>query len=141
MTIREEVRDLFQTEQGYYLCHCISKDFRLGAGIALQFDDKYNMRRKLREFYGEDFYGGYEALPVDNVFNLVTKDKCYHKPTYESLKAALEDMKEQMQQEFITKLAMPRIGCGLDGLEWDKVRAIVEEVFADTDVEILVCSL
>lgn len=36
-------------------------------------------------------------------------------------------------------IAKPKIGCGLDKLEWSKVKAIIEEVFADTDIEILVC--
>lgn len=35
----------------------------------------------------------------------------------------------------------PKIGCGLDKLEWDKVRIILEENFKDTDRNILVCYL
>ena len=26
-----------------------------------------------------------------------------------------------------------------DGLEWDKVKAIIEDIFGDTNIEILVC--
>ena len=37
------------------------------------------------------------------------------------------------------KIAMPRIGCGLDRLEWGNVRRMIKCLFADTDVEILVC--
>ena len=33
---------------------------------------------------------------------------------------------------------MPRIGCGLDGLQWNKVRDILLEVFADVPIEIIV---
>ena len=40
-----------------------------------------------------------------------------------------------------TKLAMPKIGCGLDRLDWDEVYDIICEVFEDTDVEILICEL
>ena len=36
---------------------------------------------------------------------------------------------------------MPKIGCGHEGLEWERVKEIIEEVFEDTDIEILVCSL
>jgi hypothetical protein len=36
---------------------------------------------------------------------------------------------------------MPRIGCGLDKLEWNKVRDIIEKVFADMDLTIHVFSL
>jgi hypothetical protein len=34
---------------------------------------------------------------------------------------------------------MPAIGCGLDRLNWDIVKYYIRQVFADTDIEILVC--
>ena len=145
MNFKEEIRDLFTVPQGYYLAHCISGDYSLGAGIAAQFVDVYNMRYKLHRNYpipdGEKFANVGEALLVDNVFNLVTKDRVYHKPTYDTLIETLEDMKEQCENLDINKIAMPRIGCGLDGLSWDTVEKIIKEVFEDTDMEILICTL
>ena len=145
MNFKEETRDLFTVPQGYYLAHCISGDYSLGAGIAAQFVDVYNMRYKLHRNYpipdGEKFANVGEALLVDNVFNLVTKDRVYHKPTYDTLIETLEDMKEQCENLDINKIAMPRIGCGLDGLSWDTVEKIIKEVFEDTDMEILICTL
>ena len=34
MRLVEEKRDLFDVSEDYYLAHCISADFALGAGIA-----------------------------------------------------------------------------------------------------------
>ena len=141
MTITTEKRDLFTMPQGYYLAHCISSDFALGAGIAKTFDSVYNMRFKLFKNYPDYKYVGGDALLIANVFNLVTKDKYWHKPTYDSLREALEMMKEQMDFVGATKLAMPKIAAGLDRLEWQKVYDIICEVFEDTDVEIVVCEL
>lgn len=145
MNFKEETRDLFTVPQGYYLAHCISGDYSLGAGIAAQFVDVYNMRYKLHRNYpipdGEKFANVGEALLIDNVFNLVTKDRVYHKPTYDTLIETLEDMKKQCKNLDIDKIAMPRIGCGLDGLSWDTVEEIIMEVFEDTDMEILICTL
>lgn len=141
MTITIENRDLFTVPQGYYLAHCISADFALGAGIAKTFDEVYNMRFKLFKNYDNYEYEGGDALPIDNVFNLVTKPKCYHKPRYEAVREALEVMKELMINLDITKLAIPKLGCGLDRLEWSEVYDIICEVFEDTDVEILICEL
>ena len=145
MNFKEETRDLFTVPQGYYLAHCISGDYSLGAGIAAQFVDVYNMRYKLHRNYpipdGEKFANVGEALLIDNVFNLVTKDRVYHKPTYDTLIETLEDMKKQCKNLDIDKIAMPRIGCGLDGLSWDTVEEIIMEVFEDTDMEILMCTL
>lgn len=141
MTITVEKKDLFTVPQGYYIAHCISADFALGAGIAKTFDSIYNMRYKLFKFYDNFEYRGGDALLVDNVFNLVTKPKCYHKPTYQSLRESLETMRDIMGDIGVTKLAMPRIGSGLDKLNQDMVYGIICEVFEDTDVEILICEI
>jgi hypothetical protein len=141
MTITIENKDLFEMPHGYYLAHCISADFTLGAGIAKAFDSAYNMRFKLFRNYPDYEYNGGDALPVDNVFNLVTKNKHWHKPTYESLREALEMMKEQLYFLGITKLAMPWIGCGLDKLQKIQVYNIIFEVFEDMDIDIVICEL
>lgn len=141
MNITFEKRDLFTVPQGYYLTHCISADFALGAGIAKKFDEVYNMRFKLFRSYDDYIYDGGDALLIDNVFNLVTKPKCYHKPRYEAVRESLETMRYIMDKNAITKLAMPKIGCGLDRLSWSEVYDIICEVFEDTDVEILICEL
>ena len=145
MIINEVTQNLFTVPQGYYLAHCISGDYALGAGIAKQFDEIYNMRFKLHRDYaipdGEKFANVGRALLVDNVFNLVTKARCFHKPTYDTLYEALCDMKEQCEDYDITKMAIPLLGCGLDRLQWNNVKDIIEDVFNDMDIEILVCKL
>lgn len=141
MTIITQNKDLFTMPQGYYLAHCISADFALGAGIAKVFDSVYNMRFKLFKGYPNYVFRGGDAILIDNVFNLVTKAKCFQKPTYESLREALEMMKEQIDFMSITKLAMPKIAAGLDRLEWSKVYDIIVEVFDDMDIEIVICEI
>ena len=139
MILNEVQRDLFSVPHGYYFAHCISGDFALGAGIAVKFDELYNMRKKLKNTV--DYIPDNCAILIDNVFNLVTKRKYYHKPTYASLRESLEDMIETIETLEIEKIAMPMIGCGLDKLDWDIVKEIIEDVFEDIDIEILVCYL
>lgn len=145
MIFNEVQKDLFTVPQGYYLAHCISGDYALGAGIAKTFDKVYNMRFKLHRDYaipdGEKYANVGRALLVDNVFNLVTKQRCFHKPTYDTLYETLVDMKEQCENFDIEKIAMPLIGCGLDHLDWEQVKDVIEDVFGETDIEILVCKL
>ena len=144
MTFREEQRDLFTVPADYILVHCISVDLAMGAGIAKEFT-KRGVKAQLQRDYQEIEVG--DCLVSDTTgwraeLNLVTKEKYWQKPTYETMRMALEDTKslyEEIMSYENVKLAMPRIGCGLDRLQWDKVKAIIEEVFADTDVEILVC--
>lgn len=144
MTIREEQRDLFTVPTDYIFVHCISADLAMGAGIAKEFA-KRGVKAQLQRDYQDIEVG--DCLVSDTTgwraeFNLVTKEKYWQKPTYETMRMALEDTKslyEELMSYENVKLAMPRIGCGLDRLQWDKVKAIIEEVFADTDIEILVC--
>ena len=145
MIYKEEVRDLFSVPEEYYLAHCISADFGMGKGIVIEFNKRFDMKRKLQSKYpdyvNEWHRNKYVASCIfeDGVFNLVTKERYFHKPTYESMREALWHMKVQCQFNNITKVAMPIIGCGLDRLQWDKVSEIIKEIFKDTNIEILVC--
>uniref|UniRef100_A0A8D2KV09 O-acyl-ADP-ribose deacylase 1 n=2 Tax=Varanus komodoensis TaxID=61221 RepID=A0A8D2KV09_VARKO len=75
------------------------------------------------------------------VYYLITKDKYFHKPIYENLRKSLEAMKIHCLQHDVTCISMPKIGCGLDRLDWSKVSTMLEEVFEDTDVKITVYTL
>ena len=78
-----------------------------------------------------------------NIYPLiqVTKPKYFHKPTYGTLQDSLTAMKQHCEEHGVKKLAMPRIGCGLDKLEWTKVREMVKETFEKTNVEVTVYAL
>lgn len=136
-------KDLFEVPPYYFLAHCINGNYTLGAGIAKTFRDKMDMQFRLAQKYpirdGEQFRYIGKALLVGRVFNLVTKAYHYNKPTYESLRSALKDMHDQCARLEIKYLAMPKIGCGLDRLDWDKVREMIQKIFCDLDIEILVC--
>lgn len=143
MIYTEKIQDVFSVDSEYYLAHCISGDFTLGAGVAKAVDKKYDMRFKLFRDYpiANGTRYGYvgKALLVDHVFNLVTKDLFCNKPSYKNLQLALQDMKTQCLANGITKIAMPLIGCGRDKLNWSEVSDWIVEIFDDTDIEILVC--
>ena len=146
MIYKEVQQDLFTVPSDYALAHCISSDFALGAGIAKEFDRRYGMRSRLLLEYAEE-YMSIPFLPRCltvtscgiTVFNLTTKLLYWHKPTIATLTAALVCMRHSAHIRNITKIAMPRIGCGLDRLEWEQVSRIIQRVFDNTDVEILVC--
>ena len=140
MIFKEEKRDLFRVNKKYYLAHCISSDCVMGAGIAVQFQKKFNLRDKLLR-YNEDTIEHPTCIRIGRVFNLITKEKYWHKPTYGSLEVALILMKEIALDNDIKYIAMPKIGSGLDRLQWAKVKEIIKNIFDDTDIEILVCQL
>lgn len=137
MIYREIYGDLFQVDGKYYLAHCISADFALGKGIAVEFNKRFDMKRKLNNQFlvNGDFP---TCCMIDNVFNLVTKEKYWHKPTYQTLRGALVDMRNHIERYEIKYVAMPMIGSGLDRLEWSKVSELIKDVFSNVDVEILI---
>ena len=101
MDYKEIHGDLFKLPENYYLCHCISSDFKLGLGIAAEFDKHFDMRRKLFSKYQPNVFKPC-ALLVDNVFNLVTKEKYWYKGLgtllmEEALKMAREMGYEQVE--------------------------------------------
>lgn len=144
MTILTLKGDLFTAPKDYYLVHCVSSDFALGAGIAKQFTQRMDMRNKLKDQYKHmwcmDTTIG-KALLVDNVFNLVTKLLYWHKPTYDTLESSLKDLKEQCLELNIKHLAMPTLGCGLDKLKWNVVKQMINDIFENTDIDIIVYTL
>ena len=158
MTIKEEKRDLFTMSNDYALAHCISADFKLGAGIAKEFDRRFDCRKGLFGIFERSWIprwdeeqdrnkGGCVILGVERpilygqqfIFNLVTKRNFWDKPTLVTIKNALVWMRDQCEVFNINKIAMPRIGCGLDRQKWSDVKKIIEDVFWDTDIEIVVC--
>ena len=143
MIFKEINGDLFESDDKYTLVHCISADCDMGKGIAKTFDSKMpQMKKLLKSTIRENNMKGYFAIlyldDIRNVINLITKERYWHKPSYSSLKASLLNAKEITIHNNIKYLAMPVIGCGLDRLQWSKVSVIIKEVFADTDIEIVV---
>lgn len=134
--------DVFNHKDCYY-AHCISRDYALGAGIAVEFNKRYDMRKILVELSKEKPETLNEkCIEVENVFNLVTKERCFDTPTYNSLEKALLEMKEKISKnKNVKKLVMPKIACGIDRLSWDKVEPMIKKIFEDLDIEIVVCYL
>ena len=118
-------------------CNCRGS---MGAGIAVGFKERYpqmyeEYRRRCkadpREFNpGDVFLWQADALPA--VFNLATQEDYWRsKATYERVEIALTEMYRQAESAGITSIAMPRIGAGYGGLSWNKVKVVIERVFAD----------
>lgn len=134
--------NLFDSPKEYCLCHCVSRDLAMGAGIAKIFKDKYKGVQELKNQNIE--VGGCGKLSRNGrvLYYLVTKEKYWHKPSYKSLTHSLDSMKlDMLLENKHTLLAMPLIGCGLDKLEWSDVEKIVRNVFFETNFQIKVYKL
>jgi O-acetyl-ADP-ribose deacetylase (regulator of RNase III) len=140
MILSELQGDLFEIGDEYQLAHCISADAKMGAGIAVQFTKRFDLSALQAQAATHPLEIGL-CYPVGRALNLVTKAKYWHKPTYGTLTAAVTSLRDVCLEQGITKIGMPQIGCGLDRLKWDKVKAIIAQTFENTEIEIVVCSL
>lgn len=113
--------------------------------VAVQFNKHFNVKENLKRRYGNviaEWDGSWTkgfCVQDGRVFNLVTKRNYFHKPTEETMRNALFDLREQAKEQRIKMLAMPKIGAGLDKMPWKVVLSIIIEVFNDEDITILVC--
>ena len=134
MILNEKKGNLFELDNDkYFFAHCISSDYELGAGIAVEFQKRFHLKQQLKEF-GKGEYP--QLIIINHVLNLVTKNKYWNKPTYDSITKCIQDMRDFCKQVDVKYLAMPKIGCGLDRLQWGRVREIIREEFDDLDIEI-----
>lgn len=146
MNYKEIQFNLFHVDPRYTLVHCISLDCEMGAGIALEFRNRYpKMKESLLECIKENETNYPTAilyktsLEENDVINMITKEKYFHKPTLRDFSKALDDVVKICTLYKINKLAMPIIGCGLDKLKWTDVKALILTKFKDIDIDILVC--
>lgn len=146
MVITEKKMDLFKLSNECTLVHCISEDCAMGKGIAKVFDKKFKGMRKdiLWTLVENNLHYPISIMFLgenQNVINMITKKEYWHKPTYKTFEIALDDVVKICKKYNITKLGMSKIGCGLDKLQWGKVRTMIEDKFKDLDIEIIICYL
>jgi len=136
MLLRETKGNLFASNDN--LAHCVSADFRMSAGVAVQFRDRYGHQAELRA----------EGWPVGTVarkrvrdqfvFYLVTKPIYFLKPTYASLRQTLVQLARWVELLGLRSLSIPPISCVRDRLNWNLVREMIKDVFEGINVVITV---
>ncbi|XP_071114309.1 ADP-ribose glycohydrolase OARD1-like [Haliotis cracherodii] len=133
--------DLFKCPETDAIVHCVSQDMHMGKGIAVLFKKTFGGVEELRKQGKKPGETAVLKRGSRYVYYLVTKPKYFNKPTYGSLTASLEDMKKHVVENNVVSISMPRIGCGLDRLQWPKVTNIITDVFSDTNVKVTAYTL
>jgi O-acetyl-ADP-ribose deacetylase (regulator of RNase III) len=120
----------------------------MGRGIALQFRKafpdnfeayKYVCDRK-QLHPGQVFVYDLGRLePPRYVINFPTKRHWKGRSKLEDIQAGLEALVREIRVRGIRSVAVPPLGCGLGGLDWNVVRPMIEKAFAslpEVDVEV-----
>jgi O-acetyl-ADP-ribose deacetylase (regulator of RNase III) len=119
----------------------------MGKGIALQFKKAFpeNYEAYRRACDAEQVRPGQMFIfDTDTMFNprhiinFPTKRHWRGKSLYEDIESGLKALVEDVRRLGIRSIAIPPLGCGLGGLDWNRVRMMIEEAFtALPEVEVM----
>lgn len=110
----------------------------MGKGIALQFKKAYPENfdayqkacRKHEVQPGRMFiFDRGSMLDVKFIINFPTKRHWKGRSRYEDIRAGLTALVADVRRLGIRSIALPPLGCGLGGLEWARVRPMIEQAF------------
>ena len=123
----------------------------MGGGLALQIAHKWPDVLVKYQKYVNDFVwhserskilGHCQIIPVTecsiaNLFGQYSTGPGLQ-TDYPALLAALITLKTQMLMQRLKRLALPvNLGCGLAGGDWGIVRGIIEDVFENSDIQVI----
>jgi O-acetyl-ADP-ribose deacetylase (regulator of RNase III) len=133
--------DLFATEGLTAYAHGCNCAGAMGAGIAIEFRkrwprmyEEYALRCADRRFQlGDVFVWSEDGATI---YNLGTQAHWRKKAQIPALARALRAMTTLATNAGIERIGLPRIGAGLGGLDWVRVKRVLAEVGAETPVKL-----
>lgn len=114
-------------------CNCAGA---MGKGIALQFKEKFpKMYNEYKRLCKEKLFSLGDVYTYDygngTIFNLGTQTTWKTKADINAVENSLIKMLSYAHQNNIFKIALPKIGAGLGGLDWNDVKSVINKVVKD----------
>lgn len=124
--------DIFTFEKIKNYAHGCNCAGAMGKGIALTFKEmfpdmyaEYKKRCQMKLFLPGDVYD-YQKGEY-HVFNLATQVTWHSGAKLQYVKESLQKMLQYAKASGIKNIALPAIGTGLGGLDWNDVKKVIEE--------------
>ena len=117
----------------------------MGKGIALQFKNAFPANFKAYEAackmqaveLGKMFVFDNGRLTTPHwIINFPTKGHWRARSRIRDVADGLDDLRHVIEELEISSIALPPLGCGHGGLDWDEVRALIEERLGDLKVAV-----
>ena len=122
------------------IAHCVSSDFAMGKGLAKQIAAAYpEIKSSLLSIENPQIGSSiayFEPTDKKFIYNLITKNLYFEKPMYYHLSVSLCQLRAQLNRHGIKEIALPKLGCGLDGLSFETVYQMIADVFYNTDIKV-----
>lgn len=133
-----ENRSIFEAPFYAHIVHCINTDCGIHGFIGKTLDGYYglsdiykNGSSDYKAVYKDECTDDYVLMTYKNIISLLVSPP-HEKATYEQLERCLHELAWYCFSHNIQNLAMPKICCGKNGLEWDKVRTLIMDTFDNT---------
>jgi O-acetyl-ADP-ribose deacetylase (regulator of RNase III) len=146
MTIRLMLGDLLKQDDVDAIVNTVNCVGVMGKGIALQFRNKWPANNQAYELackagqvkLGKMFVFDSGGLVKPNfIINFPTKGHWRAKSEIKSIQDGLKDLVAEVRRLNIKSIAIPPLGCGNGGLDWDDVRPLIVDAFKPlADVEV-----
>ncbi len=125
--------DIFLLENVSSYAHGCNCAGAMGKGIAIQFRNKfptmyaeYKLLCKNGQYNPGDVFDYNYGL--GHVYNLATQESWRTKAKIEFIQASVLRMFELAMADGVTAIAMPAIGAGLGGLQWNDVKEAIADI-------------
>lgn len=127
-----------------YFVNYIDADFHSDGELALEFEDNFHIKEKLKEKYGtytsiwaNDLNPGF-CISEGKVFSLVIKKNKYDQETFNPFRIAMYELFLNVQELGCKKLIFPKY----ESEEiWEKIKQLIMDTFKDLNVEVEVYGL
>jgi O-acetyl-ADP-ribose deacetylase (regulator of RNase III) len=113
-----QFKEAFPSNNKAYIDACKSKELEIGKIFAI-WDENLELGRKL-------------------IINFPTKTHWRYPSKYEYIEKGLIALRQLLQKEKIKSIAIPPLGSGNGGLDWNKVKPMIEKALSGLDTEIMI---
>jgi O-acetyl-ADP-ribose deacetylase (regulator of RNase III) len=119
----------------------------MGKGIALQFKEQYphNFQVYQKACKNGSFTVGTLLIVKEitlngekRIVNFPTKKDWKHPSTYAYIETGLQALVRELDKNEIKSIAIPPLGCGNGGLDWAKVKPLMEQYLKDLPADIVI---
>lgn len=120
----------------------------MGKGIALQFKEAFpvNNRKYMEACKKQELTIGKVLAVWDSnlllgkklIINFPTKKHWRQPSKYEYIETGLAALVELLKKENIRSIAIPPLGCGNGGLDWNQVRKLIIQYLGNLNIDILI---
>ena len=131
-------------EQPNSIGHCISADAQTSKSFAQFLSERFpRLRRTCRRAHllKDQVFPFWDSSSRRYICNIVTKEKYLVKTDLQTLATTLQNMQAHATMHGVSTIAVPKIGCGFDQMNWQDVVKLLRNNFAYSVIQIVIYSL